>query len=132
MWSTGITVWYGYAGSHNGIERYGWAGSLDWHANASNGSPIEGTIHTRYFEDTLEKAIDMVIEMADRFGVKFHPQEEAVPYLYYKGDGEDKENKPPENWRQLLNAEARRRKWASYKVNEFGFESFAVKTDEVV
>lgn len=128
MWSTGITVSYGYAGSSNGIERYGWTANLEWQASASNGSPVEGTIHTRYAEDTLEKAIDMVMEMANQFGVQFQDLGKgAVPCIYCKYETADEKDILLDNWKQILNDEARRRKWISYKVDEFGFESYAIE-----
>lgn len=112
IWSTGITIHYGYAGS----DRHGWGAKCTF----DQGTPcklgyINGTIKTRYYEKTLAQAIQCVRDMANRLGVIFVSSIFDAPMIDYEGDGESTNYPPPENWRAMLQEEAKRIGWVTYK-----------------
>ena len=110
-WATGITVKYGYSG----MDRYGWAASVDFYDNGfcdddTDGGAIstQGTLRTRYFvregdgpdADALSAAVDAVKADAERLGINFRAGLTPSPCVYYQGDGEDEEWKPPAGGRE--------------------------------
>ena len=121
VWSTGITVKYGYAGSSG----YGWWAYCTW-TMGGHCEPgcMEGRLGTRYGEETLSKAVDCVLELAKRMEVTFvdvrgkdglitYP--EGQPELYYEGDGGLEDGDPvPDNWKHILKEEAERIGFQSY------------------
>lgn len=118
LYAVTCVVHEGYAGG----DRRGWAAAISWQdGRFCQPRTVEGTIRTRYFEETLEKAIDAVVEVAESFGLPlgFTGSMGEMPLaLYYKGDGGDPDYRPPCEWsacKQLLRDEARRRGWESYE-----------------
>lgn len=105
LFATGIIVWHGYAG--NG--RYGWWAMVEFQ-DYGKGS-ILGKIHTKYGDD-LACSIDTIKKDAERLGIKF--VNTFTPFVYYRGDGENKDFPPPDGWRELLEKEARRIGFRSY------------------
>jgi len=62
IWTTGITV-------KNGED--GWVASCKWECGKFGQSGyMEGEITTRYYEPTITQAIDYVLEMINRLGIK--------------------------------------------------------------
>lgn len=67
-----------------------------------------GNIQTKY-ADTLKYSIDTIKADAEKLGIVFHTMLKISPALLYRGDGEDDDyHPPPEGWRELLRAEAKR------------------------
>jgi hypothetical protein len=64
----------------------------------------EGELTTRYFID-IETAIDVIREDAEKMGIKISP------VLMGYGDGEDEKWPMPENWKDILQEQAKRLKW---------------------
>lgn len=114
LWSTGITVKYGYGGTRKGEEYSGWWAELKWTSGGfCTPGTMEGDIHTRYAEATMSEAIDYVVAVADRFGITQGPT--GAPFhLYYETDGENPDWPPPDGWRAMLQEEAKRRGWGTY------------------
>jgi len=119
-WTTGITVKYGYSGS----GRYGWAAEVAFYDNGfcdddtdAGTISTQGILRTRYFvregsgpdADGLTAAVDAMKADAERLGIRFSII--GGPRVYYQGDGEDEDWPPPDGWRELVNAQARRLGW---------------------
>lgn len=115
-WSNGITVRYSDGR---------WSASVDYYDNgfandrADAGEvSTEGTIHTRYFlrdgktTDALTVAVDVVKADAERFGIIWNTPG-VGPFVYMDGDGENGGRPLPSNWRELVDAQARRLGWES-------------------
>lgn len=111
-WATGIILRYGYAG--NGQS--GWGGTVTFLDNgfASDDADAgqistQGELRTRYMvrdgqtHTALSVVIDTLIADAARLGIVWRD-----PVLYYKTDGEDADNPPPDGWKAMLTAEAKR------------------------
>ncbi|MFF2532304.1 hypothetical protein ACFVS2_25680 [Brevibacillus sp. NPDC058079] len=114
LFTAGITVFYGYAGTNKGVERYGWAATLDWQGKETfDSTMLQGTIETRYFTDTLEEAIDSIFKLTQKWSIKPFPMMNM--FLFYKGDGNDSDFPPPKNYREMLRIEAEKRGWDTYK-----------------
>lgn len=133
IWSTGIIVKYGYAGSEaipghfrHRRDRYSWWAYCTWTMGGHcEPGRMEGKLGTRYAEKTLSKAVDCVLELARKMDVTFvdvrgegglisYP--EGQPELYYEGDGEMADGDPvPDNWKFLLKEEAKRIGFQSYR-----------------
>lgn len=127
-WSIGITVTYApFAERINGEPYSGWHASLDYCDDGfANNDPekgqvsTEGKLHTRYpvrnskVRSGLSIAIDTLLADAERLGIKFTNWGDEPPRLYYKGDGEDSDHPAPEDWRDMLKAEAGRIGWGTY------------------
>ncbi|WPS85602.1 hypothetical protein SMD22_00655 (plasmid) [Brevibacillus halotolerans] len=113
LFTTGITVFCAPIETNKSVERYGWMASLDWQEpGIDKPKTVQGTIKTRYFEETLEEAIETVLTLAAQWGIKPFPTMNM--FLYYKGEGEDTDFPPPENYREMLRMEAERRGWETY------------------
>jgi len=104
LWATGITVRCDYDDS-------GWWAWVDFEDSTPHAhvGAMAGRIGTKYALPTLAAAIDRVLEYARQIGVVFPRLTEFLPTVYYAGDGES--DYAPHNWRQLVNAEARRLGW---------------------
>ena len=74
----------------------------------SNQASTEGVLKMRYLCDDLSKSIDILIADAAKIGIEWKD-----PTIYYRGDGEWKENPPFPGWEQLLADEAARLGWRS-------------------
>ena len=72
----------------------------------------EGEIHTRYFQP-IETAIDTCRKDAESMGIQWGTVN-GLPYLYIEGDGESKEWPAPDNWREVLQEQAKRIGWQTY------------------
>jgi len=110
LWTVGVTVNYGYAGS----GRNGWYAEIGWHdGRIIEPGVIEGKIYTRHHEPTLAGALDAVMAQAVRFGILLGMgQDDALGFaLFYEGDGDDPSYPPPAGWRAMLREEAARRGW---------------------
>lgn len=115
LWATGVTLKYGYSGG--GL--YGWTAEICWFDNKfCEDKAVQGRIVTRYFEESIELAIDTVMEVFEQFNIKKTDNEFIGFNLYYEGDGEDKEWPPPEGYRKLLRDEAEKRGWKTYTREE--------------
>ena len=102
-----MTVWYGYAGS----GKFGWWAECYWQDDKfCEPKAVEGKIYTRYAEETLPGAIDTVLEVVEKFGLKPFDQFS----LFYKDDGNNKNYPPPRDWEKILKEEADKRNWGSY------------------
>lgn len=128
-WATGITVEYYLSAGRGG----GWSASLDFlddgFANDQPGRGLvstEGTLRTRYYvhaddgpapdpDAGLSAALDVLIADAARLGITFRRFPDNAPMLYYRGDGEDPDHEPPDDWLALLTAEAKRLGWSTYR-----------------
>jgi hypothetical protein len=122
-WATGITVKYGYSG----MNLCGWGAEVEFYDNGfcdddtDNGAiSTQGRIGTRYFvregtrpdADALSAAIDAVKRDAERLGITWGiPAAGMMSTVYYVGDGEDEDYPPPDGWRGMVNAQARRLGW---------------------
>ena len=74
----------------------------------------QGTLVCRYLCDDLTESIDILKADAERLGIIWKD-----PTLYYQGDGEDEEwYPPPEGWKELIVAQARRLGWRSVYARE--------------
>lgn len=127
-WSTGITVtWAPFAERVNGEPYGGWHAKLDYSDDGfADNDPdagqvsTEGTLCTRYpvrdakTRSGLAVAVDNLLADAKRLGIEFNAAGFSAPFLYYKGDGENEEYPPPDDWRGMLAAEAERIGFISY------------------
>lgn len=113
-WSNGITVRYSDGR---------WSASVDYYDNGSANDradtgdvSTEGRLHTRYFlrdgktTDALTVAIDVVKADAERLGITWNTPG-VGPFMYMLGDGENGGRDVPDNWRELVDAQARRLGW---------------------
>ena len=106
LWSTGISLYC------NGEDE--WWASVKVHDNGfCDLSSICGEIKTCYGQP-LSDAIDIVKRDTENLGIIF-PNESYSRHLYYIGDGEWKDYPPPEGWKELLQQEAKRIGWKTYK-----------------
>ena len=114
-WATGITVRH-HEGKWSATVEYLDAGFADDNADAQRVS-TEGNLHTRYFlrdgehASALTVAIDVVKADAERLGIVWGT---PGPFVYMKGDGEDETFPPPDGWRELVDAQARRLGWEPF------------------
>ena len=121
-WATGITVKHGYSG----MNLHGWAANVDFYDSGfCDDNPdaaaisTQGILSTRYFvregdspdTDGLAAAVDAVKRDAERLGITWGADAAVPPTVYYIGDGEDEDFPPPDGWRELVNAQARRLGW---------------------
>lgn len=113
LWTTGITVKYGYGGS----DKHGWTADINWYDDGfCSENTVEGIIKTRYFVEDISRAIDLVLEVLKKFSIPFTKERGGdEPFLFYKGDGEDENWPPPKGWEKLLKKEAEKRGWKTYK-----------------
>lgn len=113
-WSNGITVRYSDGR---------WSASVDYYDNGfANDSAddarvsTEGRVHTRYYlrdgktADALTVAVDAVKADAERLGITWNTPG-VGPFVYMLGDGENDGREVPENWRELVDRQARRLGW---------------------
>jgi hypothetical protein len=115
LWSTGVVLKYGYAGG----GRHGWVAEINWcDSKFCEEKAVQGTITTTYFEETIEKAIDTVMEVFEKFKLRKVGDELVGFNLYYIGDGEDEEYPPPKGYIKLLREEAHKRGWKTYSREE--------------
>lgn len=116
-WATGITVDYSYSGQ----GAYGWRAVVEYCDDGFAGDnhagrvSTEGRLTTRYAivdsdgGDGLTAAIDAVKADAERLGITFIQTEKLPPRVYCTGEGDD--SGYPENWRELVDAQAARLGW---------------------
>lgn len=116
-WSTGIKVRY--------VEPYEgkparWSASADFYdAGFCQDPSTEGHFHTRYAQESLSAAIDVLKADMERMGIVWADWVPTTPSLYVEGDGKRDDVPLPTNWRELVNAEAERIGWhASYAREE--------------
>lgn len=111
--STGITLTYlDRAGSNGETTRSGWHASLDFDDAGFNNDDAdaghvstEGKLHSRYAvsdgsdRSGIEVVLDTLLADAEQLGITFVGTIKPVPFLYYRGDGED-QNFPlrPTGW----------------------------------
>lgn len=122
FWSTGISVKFAYSGG----GEYGWAAEANFFDAGFCNDDVpagristEGTLRTRYpVRDTnhvaaLAAAVDAVKVDAERMGVRWGVDGNGGT-VYMENDGEDlpAESLPPGDWREHVNAQARRLDWA--------------------
>jgi hypothetical protein len=120
-WATGILVhWDDHNHGWHAIVEYlddGWAGDNDTDMGRIS---TEGRLETRYAvrdggtASGLSAAVDAVMADAEQLGVRFVDTGSGGPWLYYKGDGEDRDYPAPIGWRQILSAESVRIGWAPF------------------
>ena len=104
LWTTGIEVDYGYAGNN----KYGWSAKCNWQGgNFIQNGYMEGEIRTRYYEPTIEQAIDEVLIIMNKFGIKPH---DGSKFSLYR----DEEYEQSEEIKEVMRLEAKRRKWEYY------------------
>lgn len=107
IWTTGITVKH-----YNGR----WGALCDWHSgNFMQDGYMQGRIFTRYYEDTIEKAIDFVLEFMERMGVKRADEiEEMTDFhnfeIYFNSDEDTPQN---EKVLRCIREEAKKRGWTT-------------------
>lgn len=96
FWATGVKVkWNEYSNQ--------WSAAVEFYDSGfCQDDSTEGEIHTRYYCDDINDAIRVVMEDAKKLGIVFNVLTDAVPRLYFAGDGEWEENPPPQNWRHLI------------------------------
>jgi hypothetical protein len=81
LWTTGITV--NYQQDKDGTFK--WIADCTWKdRNFLKDSCVEGKIQTKYYEESLEKSIDSILEMINRFDIKLCTE---VPELLEVMDG---------------------------------------------
>jgi hypothetical protein len=117
FWTTGISV---------ALTERGWIAYADFqqsNPDATNLVITQGKVETRFAEASLTDAIDRVIASLETLGVVFKPDgvDDAIwhgvgPFVWYQRDGHGPnadigELDPPENWRELMNEQARRLGW---------------------
>ncbi|HEY9412389.1 MAG TPA: hypothetical protein VIP77_22615 [Jiangellaceae bacterium] len=113
-WSNGITVRYS-DGRWSASVAYYDDGFVNDTADDGTVS-TEGTLHTRYFlrdgktADALTVAIDTVKADAERLGISWNTPG-IGPFVYMDGDGENGGRDVPDNWRELVDEQARRLGW---------------------
>lgn len=106
--TTGITV-------HHTED--GWVASCDWRRGKHMESGcMEGTIGTRYYEKSLQKAIDYVLDCMERMSVKRFDEVEELNdilgfALYYNEESEEELTK---ELKTEIKNEADRRGWKCY------------------
>lgn len=104
-WSTGIMVRY-YA---NGAQ---WGLSLDFLDDGfCEVESTQGTLRLRYLVTDLTAGIDQLKTDAERMGLRWATQVPSCPTIYMEGDGEWPDRDYPENWRRVINDQARRLGW---------------------
>lgn len=131
-WATGITLtWHpDIPADYQGARTTGWSGKLDYFDDgwAGDDNPdrgriaTEGTLRTRYRvadsqQTALAAVIDTLIADAQRLGIQLGTSADG-PRLYVPGDGEWDDHPLPDDWRNLLAAEAQRIGWKTYATTE--------------
>ena len=108
-WSTGIVLRYGYTGG-------GWVAYCEFQDSGHcQDESTQGHLTTRHYVP-LETAIDLLHKDATRLGIAFITTGlSSAPMLYYEDDGDSKEYPPPDNWRAILQEQAERIGWATYR-----------------
>jgi hypothetical protein len=80
-----------------------WAATVEFFDNGfCDDASTQGALRTRYFVP-LETAIDTIIADAAKLGIEFRERN-----LYAEEDGESKDWPMPEDWREVLEAQAKR------------------------
>lgn len=104
-WSTGITVW------HTGVGADFWAAKAEFFDGGfCDGMASEGEIRARYV-GPLAAVVDLVKADAERLGIQWGALGDGGT-IYYRGDGEHADIPgAPADWRERVNAEARRIGW---------------------
>lgn len=102
-WSTGISV----------KPRQNMKGSYDWTATAEffddgwcDNESSQGLLEARYCGE-LSSVIDVVKRDVEALGIEWRNINDT-PMLYCYQDGEDKDWRFPDDWRELLREEAKR------------------------
>jgi len=97
-----------------------WKGHDGWRARAQfddfghcDRGSIHGHISTKYTDD-LSYVVDTIKADVGGLGIEFARVMGTLPGLYYLNDGEHGCDPPPENWRELVKAEAARIGFRSY------------------
>lgn len=109
-WATGVRV--SFSGGR-------WTASVDFYDDGfANQQSSEGTLRTRYFMSSMQKAIDLIIEDMKRLGIAFvselkdRPPSIHVPTIYIPGDGEGEEAKHlPKSWKNTVRKQCERLGW---------------------
>jgi hypothetical protein len=114
LWTTGVTV--NYQQDKDGTLK--WVADCTWKdRNLLKDGCIEGKIQTRYYEESLEKSIDSILEMIRRFDIKLCTE---IPELLEVMGGFDLYcgEDDGENWSKeamlKVKEEAERRMWRHY------------------
>ena len=103
LYTTGIEVDYGYAGNNE----YGWAAKIHWFClEHMSDKSINGDIYTTYSIFTIDKAIDHILDMINRFGIMPVP---GMPLSLFR-----KHMDQEENINEIMRNEAKRRGWTCY------------------
>lgn len=128
-WSTGITVTYApFAERINGEPYGGWHATVEYSDDGfvdndpeTGQVSTEGRLYTRYpvrnakIRLGLSIAIDTLIADAERLGIDFTTLPgHRGPQILYDGDGENAAHPAPDDFREILGAEADRLGWSSY------------------
>lgn len=129
-WATGITLtWHpDISADYQGARTSSWSGKLDFFDDGWRGDDnpdegrvaTEGTLRTRYAvadgqqQTALAAVIDTLIADAQRLGIQLGTEADG-PRLYVPGDGEWADHPFPDDWRNLLAAEAQRIGWKTYE-----------------
>lgn len=106
LFSTGITLKYGYTGSN----KHGWWASITINdmGHCEDGS-VRGKLSTSYGHQDPAFSIDTIKADAERMGIEFLGVADEQPFLLYTDDA----NYPaPENTREVLEREANRIGWS--------------------
>lgn len=114
LWSTGVTVSYWNGGPLTGA---GWKASMEVHDDRfADGQSVRTHLATSYYAGSLPEAIDRVLAVAKRLGVRAVAVLDGFS-LYYEDDGENPKDPPPPDWRKALRKEVLRRggAWRTYK-----------------
>jgi hypothetical protein len=70
---------------------------------------MEVSINNQAATTTLEKALDCIQGTLEELGIV---DEDDDVWLFYQNDGQDID--APENWKEMITEEARKRNWKSY------------------
>ena len=107
-WTTGITL------SH--IEE-GWFASCDWRYGVTHKEgDMEGSINTRYCNESLAEAIDYVLACMAHMNIKRADEVEEIKDLGFALYYEDDQMKDlPEEFKEEMRSEAHKRGWIAYE-----------------
>lgn len=101
-WSPGIT-----------LEPIFHDGKLEWKlklefldAGWCDEDSTEGVLTTRYYCTDLSRAIQVLIQDAEKLGIELRN-----PHLYMRGDGEHSDIKYPHDWKEIMRSESERLGW---------------------
>ena len=114
LWTTGVTVAYWDGGPLTGA---GWKAHIEVHDDRfADGQSVRTRLETSYYAGTLTEAIDRVLAVAKRLGVRAVAVLDGFG-LYYEDDGESPNAPPPPDWKRALRKEVLRRGpvWRSYR-----------------